>query len=128
LRRETVPHYGIRAARDYLRDNYRDNPTLEQLAERAGLTRFAFAHAFKKYVGLPPHAYLRLRRVCEARKHMELGESTADIVQSLGYVDVPLLSRTFKSYFGLPPARWRRAFEVNSNSGGALLDARRYHA
>jgi AraC-like DNA-binding protein len=111
---DPVPHYGIRTARDYLRDNCHENPSLEDLAKRAGLTRFAFAHAFKKYVGMAPHAYLRLRRACEARTRIEHGYPVSDVMSALGYVDVPLLTRTLKGYFGAPPGRWRRCFQANS--------------
>ena len=34
----------------------------------------------------------------------------------LGYVDVPLLTRTLKHYFGVPPARYRRGFQDNTPS------------
>jgi len=115
LRRwDPVPHFGIRVARDYLRDNCHETPSLEDLAKLAGLTRFAFAHAFKKYVGLAPHAYLRLRRASEAKKRIEGGLSVAEVMAALGYVDVPLLTRTLKAYFGAPPGRWRRCFQANS--------------
>jgi AraC-like DNA-binding protein len=115
LRRwDPVPHFGIRAARDYLRDNCHETPSLEDLAKLAGLTRFAFAHAFKKYVGLAPHAYLRLRRASEAKKRIEGGLSVSEVMAALGYVDVPLLTRTLKAYFGAPPGRWRRCFQANS--------------
>lgn len=112
-RLDAIRHGGIRATRNYLRDSCRDNPSLAELAQRAGLSRFAFAHAFKKHVGLSPHAYLKLRRVSEARRLLERGMPIADVARSLGYVDVPFLTRTFKAYFGAPPARWRRHLERN---------------
>jgi hypothetical protein len=35
----------------------------------------------------------------------------------LGYTDVPFLTRTLKTHFGVTPARWRFAFKANSNGG-----------
>lgn len=75
---EPIRHSGIRAARNYLRDNFRDDPSLAELAQCAGLTRFAFAHAFTQHMGLSPHAYLKLRRVGEARMLVERGVPIAD--------------------------------------------------
>jgi len=116
LRRpDPVCHYGVRAARDFLRENYTQTPKLDDLAKLAGLTRFAFAHAFKRYIGLAPHAYLKLRRVSEARRLIEHGLPISEIAGRLGYVDVPFLTRTLRSQFGAPPARWRRCYQSNGS-------------
>jgi AraC-like DNA-binding protein len=96
-----------------LRSNFSEEPQLEHLARLAGLSRFAFAHAFKRYVGLPPYAYFQLRRACEARRMIEAGLPIAIVAERLRYTDVPLLTRTLKTYFGAPPARWRRCLESN---------------
>ena len=114
LRRpDAILHPGIRATRNYLRDNFLGKPSLEQLAQQAGLSRFAFAHAFKRQVGTSPHAYLQLRRACEARRLVEGGTPLPQVASALGYADVPLLTRTLKAYFGAPPARWRGCFQRN---------------
>jgi AraC-like DNA-binding protein len=113
-RNDVVRHFGVRKVRDYLRDNFLENPSLDELAEMAGLSRYSFAHAFKRYVGLSPHAYLKLRRVCEARSLIERSVPIVDVMARLGYTDVPLLTRTLKSYFGATPGRWRGAFRANS--------------
>ena len=112
-RSDSIVHSGIRATRNYLRDNFLCKPSLEQLAQQAGLSRFAFAHAFKKQVGTSPYAYLQLRRACEARRLVESGMPLTEVASVLGYADVPLLTRTLKSYFGAPPARWRGCFQSN---------------
>jgi len=112
-RADVIVHPGIRATRNYLRDNFLGKPSLEQLSRQAGLSRFAFAHAFKKQVGTSPHAYLQLRRACEARRLVESGTPLPDVASALGYADVPLLTRTLKAYFGAPPARWRGCFQSN---------------
>jgi AraC-like DNA-binding protein len=121
-RRDAVRHFGIRKARDYLRDHYLENVGLDDLAKIAGLSRFAFAHAFKQHVGVAPHAYLKLRRACEARHLVEQGLPIVDVMARLGYTDVPFLTRTLKTHFGVTPARWRFAFKANTKSG-RLADA-----
>ncbi len=112
-RRDWVPHAGIRAAREYLRGHFDEEPRLEDLARIARLSRFAFAHAFKQHVGMAPYAYFQLRRASEARRSIERGLPIALVAKQLRYADVPLLTRTLKSYFGAPPARWRRCIESN---------------
>jgi AraC-like DNA-binding protein len=108
-RSDWIPHAGVRAVREYLRSNFHEQPRLVDLAALAGLSRFAFAHAFKRYVGMPPYEYFQLRRVSEARRMIETGVPVALVAERLRYVDAPLLTRTLKTYFGAPPARWRKA-------------------
>lgn len=107
-RRDFVAHAGVRAAREHLRHNFQEEPRLADLARIAGLSHFAFAHAFKRYVGMPPYAYFQMRRASEARRLVEKGAPIAAIAEQLGYTDVPLLTRTIKAHFGAPPARWRK--------------------
>jgi AraC-like DNA-binding protein len=109
-----VPHAGVRAVREYLRSHFDEEPRLVDLADLAGLSRFAFAHAFKRYVGMAPYAYFQLRRASEARRMIEGGVPAMAVAERLRYADVPLLTRTLKSYFGAPPARWRRCLESNA--------------
>jgi AraC-like DNA-binding protein len=114
LRRgDWVPHSGVRAVREYLRSNFCEQPRLAHLAKLAGLTRFSFAHAFKRYVGMAPYEYFQLRRASEARRMIENGLPATLVAEQLRYADVPLLTRTMKTYFGAPPARWRRCLESN---------------
>lgn len=113
-RTDFVPHFGVRKMRNYLRENFVENATLEDLARGSGLSRFSFAHEFKRHVGLPPHRYLKLRRACEARRLVEKGVPIGEVTFMLGYTDVPFLTRTLKTYFGATPARWRDAFRANS--------------
>lgn len=110
-RRDFVAHAGVRAAREHLRHNFQEEPRLADLAQLAGLSHFAFAHAFKRYVGMPPYAYFQMRRASEARRLIESGLPIAVVAARLGYTDVPLLTRTLKAHFGAPPARWRRNLE-----------------
>jgi AraC-like DNA-binding protein len=112
-RRDWVPHGGIRTVREHLRSNFHEEPRLADLARLAGLSRFAFAHAFKRYVGMAPYAYFQMRRASEARRMVEKGLPIAAVADQLRYTDVPLLTRTLKTYFGAPPARWRRCLENN---------------
>ena len=110
-RSDPVPHAGVRAAREYLRSHYQEEPRLDELARLSGLSRFAFAHAFKRYVGMPPYAYFQLRRATEARRRIEQGSPIAEVAEELRYADVPALTRQLKAHFGATPARWRRCLE-----------------
>src|SRR5262249_21971410 len=53
----SVDGQGVRRARDMIHDLFNENVTLDALAGASGLPKFRFLRAFKRLVGLPPHAY-----------------------------------------------------------------------
>ena len=58
----------IGRVRDYIEANFREEIGLEELARLSDFSRHHFIRAFKREVGLTPHAYVTDRRVREARK------------------------------------------------------------
>ena len=59
---------------EYLGENFREQPTLDQLAERAHLSSFHFQRLFKKWVGISPKRFVQYLTIDYARKL--LNEST----------------------------------------------------
>lgn len=83
--------------------------TVQELAERAGLSRSTFAARFRTRVGLTPLAYLtRWRMLLAANRLTVGGESVADIALSLGYESEAAFSTAFKRVMGRPPRRYGR--------------------
>lgn len=83
--------------------------TVQEMAERAGLSRSTFAARFREAVGLPPQAYLtRWRMLLAADRLTGGGESVADIALSLGYESEAAFSTAFKRVMGCPPRRYGR--------------------
>jgi AraC-like DNA-binding protein len=113
-RLDPVRHRGVRLLRDLLRDDFSHNHRLDDLAREVGLGKFWLSRTFKTWVGLPPHAYLKLRRAAEARRMIERGQPIADVAAVVGFADAPHLTRTHVHYFGVPPGRWWRAYETNT--------------
>lgn len=83
---------------------------VEDLARECHLSRSSFAARFAERVGQPPATYLAHVRLDAATGLLR--ESTlpvALIAQRVGYTSEAAFSRAFKSRYGEPPARWRRA-------------------
>lgn len=57
----------LRECTALLRARLVDPPSVDDLAELAGCSPFALTRAFRRHVGLPPHAYLTQCRVDRAR-------------------------------------------------------------
>ncbi|MEM9556007.1 MAG: AraC family transcriptional regulator [Acidobacteriota bacterium] len=96
--------------RDRLHDCFLDHrPSLDELAEVAGVHPVHLARAFRHVHGVSPGEYLRRLRVDWAAD--ELRTTTrpiAEIAADAGFADQSHLTRVFKASRGVPPGAWRR--------------------
>ena len=84
--------------------------TLQLLAERACMSRSAFAQKFKATVGSAPLEYLtRWRMLLAADKLTNSGESIGTVSRSLGYQSESAFGTAFKRVMGCSPRQYSRA-------------------
>lgn len=84
-------------------------PSLEELAAAVNLSPFHFARVFRQATGLPPHAWLKQRRLARARTMLRQGGAPLNVAFDLGFADQSHLSRQFKQAYGVTPGEYRRA-------------------
>lgn len=83
--------------------------SLPALAAAAGMSRSAFAAAFRESVGLAPGEYLARWRVCLAQDLLRRGEPLKRIAPRVGYGGIASLSRAFRQACGQSPREWLAA-------------------
>lgn len=83
--------------------------SLAAMAAEAGMSRSAFAVAFKAAVGQPPADYLADWRISLAQGQLRLGRQVKQIADELGYASAPALSRLFTQRAGCSPRQWLEA-------------------
>lgn len=87
--------------------------TVEQLAERAALSRSAYFERFSRALGVAPMAYLLAWRMALARELLREGRaSVADAAEQVGYRSVSTFSMAFHRHTGMPPRRYARQHEA----------------
>ena len=85
-----------------------DPPSLQQMADRIGLSPAYLAVLFKQHTGKTPLEYLTDARVQEgARRLRESAASITDIALDLGFVTPQYFSLVFKKQLGCTPTAWR---------------------
>jgi AraC-like DNA-binding protein len=87
--------------------------TVDELADRAGISRSALAKRFADLVGEAPIQYLAGWRMHLARQMLR--DSTlgiGEIAGRIGYESEAAFNRAFKRAVGSPPAEWRRSGAV----------------
>lgn len=83
--------------------------SLERMAAIAGMSRSAFAAAFKRATGATPAAYLLDWRLSVAGSLMRAGRSVKQVALDLGFADAATLSRAFRRRTGASPRDWLAA-------------------
>jgi AraC-like DNA-binding protein len=83
--------------------------SLQELAERAGMSRSSFAERFKETVGASPMEYLtRWRMLLAGDRLVAANEQVAAIAFSLGYESESAFSTAFKRVMGCSPRQYAR--------------------
>jgi len=92
----------------YVQNHLADPMTLQDLADRAGLSKYHFCREFKKETGITPMALLRQVRV-EAVRSLLLSTSWTlrAIAAQVGFRDEFQLSRVFRRVTGAAPSSLR---------------------
>ncbi len=88
----------------YLDTNYREDISLDLLAELAHLNKYYLAHTFQREYGISPITYLNRRRI-EESKHMlgNTGYSLAQISELMGFSSPSYFSQCFRKAEGMTP-------------------------
>ncbi|MDO8789291.1 MAG: bifunctional DNA-binding transcriptional regulator/O6-methylguanine-DNA methyltransferase Ada [Sulfuritalea sp.] len=105
-------------------------PSLQQLAERAGLSPWHLHRVFKATVGLTPKAYAAAHRARRVRAELERGESVTAAIYEAGYNSSGRFYAASNQVLGMTPGRFRAGgagteirFAVGRSSLGEILVA-----
>ncbi|MGF9694499.1 AraC family transcriptional regulator [Rhizobium sp. 0TCS1.26] len=83
--------------------------TIAELAQRAGMSRSAFARKFSEAVGLAPVEYLLRWRMALAKDALRYSRGTLDeIAEQVGYQSASAFSTAFSQKIGCPPREYAR--------------------
>ncbi len=97
---------GMKLARDYIGEHFRDDISVEDLARLVNVSRYHFIRAFRLEYGMPPHAYLNQVRLQKARRMLLAGATAAKAAAASGFYDQSRLNHLFKRVYGVTPARY----------------------
>ncbi|TZG32534.1 AraC family transcriptional regulator [Agrobacterium sp. B1(2019)] len=85
----------------WLRENYRSEITVANLARAAGMSVPSYHVHFKELTGSSPMQYVKAMRLHEARLMIARQSGTiAEVAASVGYVSPAQFSRDFRRHFG----------------------------
>jgi AraC-like DNA-binding protein len=98
------------AAITYMHDHPGHAWTLQELAERVGMSRSIFALRFKETVGATPMEYLtRWRMLLAGDRLTNSDDSLSEIATSLGYESESAFGKAFRRVMGCSPRQYSRS-------------------
>ncbi|EPD93516.1 AraC family transcriptional regulator [Paenibacillus sp. HGH0039] len=96
-------------AAHYIHEHYAETITLESLAQALDCSEGHLSRQFKSEMQNSPIHYLNQVRMNNAiRLLMRTDATLQEIAEQVGFMDAHSLSRSFKKYKGLSPARFRK--------------------
>lgn len=100
----------LRRTLELIAARHAERLTVEDLAEAAGMERFAFFRAFRARFGVSPYRFLVHYRLDLAAAELRAGTgaSILDIALACGFTDPGRFAREFRQRFGCAPTRYRQ--------------------
>ena len=103
-----VAPYYVRKAEEYLRGHLREDVTIEELAQVAGVSCRSLFYGFRRWRDTTPMAYLKKLRLDVARETLRsgarTGASVTDVATAVGFYHLSRFSGEYKARFGEPPS------------------------
>ncbi len=110
----TVPRTGSRdstAARRYIDLHYRENLTLDTIAQAVHISKYHLAHIFSREYGVSPIHYMQQLRLQECRELLRTTDfSVAQIARMTGFSSPSYFSQRFGKAEGMTPAQYRHQY------------------
>jgi AraC-like DNA-binding protein len=96
----------VKIAEEYINQNFREQITLEDLSEIAGVSPFHLNRTFTAVTGISPHSYQIHRRIEFSKRLLIEGNSIAYVSAESGFTDQSHYTRFFKKITGTTPGRF----------------------
>lgn len=97
----------IESVKDYINDNFREDISLDDVADYIAFSKYYLSKLFKEVEGINYKDYLIKVRMEEAKKRLRKGDKIKVVACEVGYSDRNYFSRAFKKYTGISPGKFQ---------------------
>lgn len=100
----------VASIKNYIKQNFREEITLDTLAEVGHINKYYLVHSFKKAFGVSPIEYLIQTRIRESKILLETTNYPISNISSItGFSSQSFFSQSFKRVTNLSPSQYRNA-------------------
>jgi AraC family transcriptional regulator of adaptative response/methylated-DNA-[protein]-cysteine methyltransferase len=107
LRTAAVDYDIVRRAIGHIRGHWREQPSVEEIAEAAGVTATELHHLFRRWCGLSPKAFLQALTLHQARRLLRESASVLDTAYEVGLSGPGRLHDLFVTHEAMSPGEWK---------------------
>jgi AraC family transcriptional regulator of adaptative response/methylated-DNA-[protein]-cysteine methyltransferase len=104
----TADYAVVKRAIEFISTHWRDQPSIDEVAEHVGLSPSHFQHVFKRWAGLTPKAFLQAITIERARELLRDSASVLDTAYDVGLSGPSRLHDLFVTHEALTPGDYRR--------------------
>jgi AraC family transcriptional regulator of adaptative response/methylated-DNA-[protein]-cysteine methyltransferase len=97
----------VRRAIGHIRENWRGQPEVDEIAEAAGVTPTELHHLFRRWAGLSPKAFLQALTLDGARNLLRESASVLDAAYEVGLSGPGRLHDLFVTHEAMSPGEWK---------------------
>ncbi|UPZ17308.1 bifunctional helix-turn-helix domain-containing protein/methylated-DNA--[protein]-cysteine S-methyltransferase [Flavobacterium humidisoli] len=105
---ETINYNRIAEAIDYIKANFKDQPNLDEVAEKVHLSPFHFQRLFSEWAGTSPKKFLQYTSIEHAKKLLKENHATiSETAFETGLSGTSRLHDLFVNIEGMTPAEYK---------------------
>lgn len=102
-------NYYVRAATEFIQENYADDIKVQTIADYVGISRNYLSTLFQTILQVSPNEYLANFRLTRAKEQLTITDlSISTIAGMCGYHDPLVFSKAFKLKTGMTPTQYRK--------------------
>lgn len=94
----------------YLKENYKENISLEELSEEFDLNTFYIIKLFKSQINMTPHAFLLNLKINRAKEFLKEGYTIVETALECGFTDQSHFHRNFSKIVATTPKEYQLNF------------------
>src|SRR5271165_367185 len=104
----TSDYAAVKRAIEFISTRWREQPSIEAVADHVGLSPSHFQHLFKRWAGLTPKAFLQAITIERARELLRDSASVLDAAYDVGLSGPSRLHDLFVAHEAMTPGDYRR--------------------
>ncbi|MFW2592286.1 bifunctional helix-turn-helix domain-containing protein/methylated-DNA--[protein]-cysteine S-methyltransferase [Aliarcobacter butzleri] len=97
----------IEKAIRFIDENFKEHPSIDEIAKNIGMSKYHFIRVFKEYVGVTPKQFLHCVTLNYAKEHIKESKSILDSSLDIGLSSTSRLHELFVNLIGVTPKEWK---------------------
>jgi len=108
---QNINYHRIEQAIDYIKTHFKDQPSLNTIAEDVGLSTFHFQRLFTEWAGVSPKQFMQFISIEHAKQLLKEQETILDTSYKTGFSGTSRLHDLFIKIEGMTPGEYKNGGE-----------------